>query len=50
VTGSTIKVGVVGLGAFGRHHARHYAANHRATLVAIADKDASRAAAAAAQY
>ena len=45
-----IRVGVVGLGAFGRHHARHYAANEGAVLIALADRDASRAAAAAVQY
>jgi predicted dehydrogenase len=50
VTDSKIRIGVVGLGAFGRHHARHYAANEAATLVALADQDASRAAAAAVQY
>jgi predicted dehydrogenase len=38
-----IRVGVVGLGAFGRHHVRHSAANPNATLVAVADVDAARA-------
>ena len=41
-----IRVGVVGLGAFGSHHARHYAADPRARLVAVADADLSRACAA----
>lgn len=45
-----IPVGVVGLGAFGRHHARHYAAHDGAVLVAVADKDAARAEAATAQF
>jgi predicted dehydrogenase len=38
-----IRVGVVGLGLFGNHHARHYAANASALLVAVADADAGRA-------
>jgi predicted dehydrogenase len=38
-----IKVGVVGLGVFGRHHARHYAAHPGARLVGVADADAARA-------
>jgi predicted dehydrogenase len=33
---------VVGLGSFGRHHARHYAANPKARLVAVSDQDAAR--------
>ena len=37
-----IRVGVIGLGAFGRHHARHYAAHGSATLVAVSDVDAGR--------
>ena len=47
---SRIRVGVVGLGSFGSHHARHYAANPAAILTAVADADAGRAAAAAAKY
>ena len=39
----------MGLGAFGRHHVRHYAANPRCTLVAVADLDEGRRAAAVAQ-
>ncbi len=38
-----ISVGVVGLGAFGRHHARHFAAHRGARLVGVADVDAARA-------
>jgi predicted dehydrogenase len=38
----TIRVGVVGLGSFGRHHARHYAQNPKAQLVAVSDQDAAR--------
>lgn len=45
-----IKVGVVGLGVFGNHHARHYAANSGAELVAVVDRDASRATTAAATH
>jgi predicted dehydrogenase len=36
----------VGLGSFGRHHVRHYAAHPGCTLVAVADLDAARRAAA----
>jgi len=45
-----IRVGVVGLGSFGSHHARHYAALKGAQLVAVADADFSRASAAAEKY
>lgn len=45
-----IKVGVVGLGCFGRYHARHYAAHAGVELVAVADVDAERAGSAAAQF
>ncbi len=38
-----IKVGVVGLGVFGRHHARHYAVSPAARLVGVADVDYERA-------
>jgi predicted dehydrogenase len=41
-----IRVGVVGLGSFGRHHVRHYALHPRCDLVAVADLDAARRAAA----
>ena len=30
-----VPVGVVGVGALGRHHARHYAQNPDATLVGV---------------
>ena len=39
-----IRVGVVGLGYFGAHHVRHYAAHDGADLVAVVDVDAARAA------
>jgi len=39
-----IRVGVVGLGHFGAHHVRHYAAHARADLVAVVDVDPRRAA------
>ncbi len=45
-----VKVGVVGLGYFGAHHARHYAANPAAHLVAVADADYARACAAGETY
>ncbi len=45
-----IRVGVVGLGSFGGHHARHYAANPGATLVVVADADGARASAGAEKY
>jgi predicted dehydrogenase len=45
-----INVGVVGLGSFGSHHARQYAANPSARLVAVADTDTGRACAAAQAY
>jgi len=40
----TIRVGVVGLGSFGKHHVRHYAANPTARLVAVVDVDGAQAA------
>ncbi len=42
-----IPVGVVGVGALGRHHARHLAAMHGAELVGVFDTDPVRAAAVA---
>jgi len=42
----SIRVGVIGLGYFGSHHARHFAANPVAELVAVVDTDAPRALAA----
>lgn len=38
-----VPVGVVGVGALGRHHARHYAQNPDATLVGVYDRDPARA-------
>jgi predicted dehydrogenase len=38
-----VPVGVVGVGALGRHHARHYAQNPDAKLVGVYDRDAARA-------
>jgi predicted dehydrogenase len=38
-----VPVGVVGVGALGRHHARHYAQNPDATLVGVYDRDTERA-------
>ena len=43
-------MGVVGLGSFGRHHARHYASQPGAVLAAVADLDARQTAAAAETY
>jgi predicted dehydrogenase len=45
-----IRVGVIGLGAFGRHHARHFAAAGGARLVALSDADPARATAAADEF
>ncbi len=45
-----IKVGVVGLGYFGSHHVRQFAANPDAELVAVVDADASRALATGLRY
>jgi len=52
VTGATgnIKVGVVGLGYFGSHHAKHYAAHPSAELVAVVDSDPARVCAAAERF
>lgn len=41
--GSTIRVGVIGVGYLGRHHARLYAELPGATLVGVADVDENRA-------
>jgi predicted dehydrogenase len=38
-----VRVGVVGVGALGRHHARHFTALHGAELVGVHDIDATRA-------
>ena len=47
---NSIRVGVVGVGSFGAHHARHYAAQAGARLVALADADFARASAVAERY
>jgi predicted dehydrogenase len=41
--GTTIRTAVVGLGYFGRFHAKHHAASDRADLVAVCDRDGARA-------
>jgi predicted dehydrogenase len=38
-----LPVGVVGVGALGRHHARHYASMHGAELIGVHDADPARA-------
>jgi predicted dehydrogenase len=45
-----VRVGVVGVGHLGRHHARLYAAMPGASLVAVADRDFDRAKKIAAEY
>jgi predicted dehydrogenase len=45
-----VRVGVVGVGVFGAHHARHYAGHADAQLVALVDPDLPRACAAAEIY
>jgi predicted dehydrogenase len=45
-----INVGVVGLGYFGSHHARHFAAHPGARLVVVADADPERACTAAEKF
>lgn len=47
---SQIDVGVVGLGYFGSHHARHHAAHPGARLVAVVDADPARAQSAGKDY
>ena len=44
-----LPVGVVGVGALGRHHAKHFAAMHGADLVGVYDPDGARAATVAAE-
>lgn len=44
-----LPVGVVGVGALGRHHARHFSSMHGAQLVGVYDADLARAAAVAAE-
>ena len=45
-----VRTAVVGLGYFGSFHARHYALNSGADLVAVVDADGERARAAAAEH
>ena len=45
-----VTVGVVGVGALGRHHARHLAAMHGVALVGVFDSDPARAQDAAKEY
>lgn len=45
-----LPVGVVGVGALGRHHARHLAGLEEARLVGVYDTDPARAAAVAAEH
>jgi predicted dehydrogenase len=47
---SPIRVAVVGAGYFGRFHAKQYAANPRAKLVAVVDTDGTRAREVAAEF
>lgn len=46
----TLNVGVVGLGSFGKHHARHYYLNPRAHLVGVVDLSADLAVSIAQKY
>ena len=50
MSGGELRVGVVGLGAFGRHHVRHYAASARAHLVGVCDRDGAAVARAVDTY
>ena len=45
-----LPVGVIGVGALGRHHARHLAALDEVRLVGVCDTDAARAAAVAEEF
>ena len=38
-----VKVGVIGVGSFGQHHARIYAQHSEATLVGVVDQSSDRA-------
>ena len=44
-----LPVGVVGVGALGRHHARHFGSMHGAELIGVYDADLARAATVAAE-
>jgi len=50
MSAAPVRVGVVGVGHLGRHHARLYASLPGATLVAVADHDLDRAKRVAAEY
>jgi len=45
-----LRVGVVGVGALGRHHVRHLATMHGVELVGVFDSDPARAAEAATTF
>lgn len=49
MSGRRIRVGVLGVGHLGTYHARHYARLPQVELVGVADRDAGRAAAVAAE-
>jgi predicted dehydrogenase len=50
MSGATVPVGVVGVGALGRQHARVWASMPGARLVGVHDRDPARAAAVAAEF
>ena len=50
MTAARLPVGVIGVGALGRHHARHLAQTTSARLAGVCDIDAARAAAVAAEF
>ena len=45
-----VKIGVIGVGALGKHHARLYAALPEVALVGVYDRDAATAERVAAEY
>jgi predicted dehydrogenase len=49
MTAAPLPVGVIGVGALGRHHARHLASFHGVRLVGVHDRDPARAEAVAAE-
>jgi predicted dehydrogenase len=50
MSGGTVKAGVIGVGALGRHHARVWAGVEGARLAGVFDTDTARAAAVAAEH
>ncbi len=48
--GTTVRTAVIGLGYFGRFHAKHHAASDRAELVAVCDVDGDRAQAVSGEF